>query len=591
MATPRTFTRSLANLATCALAALVICLSAEAQSRMIVPVPPSLQIDFSQVPGGLKGRSVDISGNRILLGARETALIFEETSPDNWTFVQRLVIPIDTEDGGISVGISGDLAVVAAPYDFLDTDFGEGGAILYSLNQGSWGFDLNLQIGTPGSLFGANVALSGNTTLISGQGLPPHGRVYFFEHDGNQWNSVLVSTGLSPPSPASTIGGDVSISGDIAAVTNRFHATEQIVVYRRTGSVWAEDQGINLNIPELANIDFTNVGFNVAIDGNTLISQVEVPLSNPQFRFGVAVFVDQGSGFVFQQVLEPQDGNSGQSRFGTALAIHGDQIIIGAYKDAPWGAAYSFRRDTPNGMFTERAKYVPIGGEYTPLPGFTFSPKFGFSVALSATKTVIGAPGDNGFGTAYVVPNVQLASTVRGFCFGDGGFTPGCTNCPCGNNADAGMVGGCLNSAGSSAALAVTGQASVSNDTARLEAGRAMPSTMMLLASSAKVLPLNPGISPCPSGSGVRSNLYDGLRCLGGPIVRHGLRVTDATGAVEGPNDGWGGQFRPTGGLVNQGAFATGQKRYFQAIYRDNMALGCNTGINTTNAVSIQVVP
>jgi len=67
--------------------------------------------------------------------------------------------------------------------------------------------------------------------------------------------------------------------------------------------------------------------------------------------------------------------------------------------------------------------------------------------------------------------------------------------------------------------------------------------------------------------------------------------MTDATGAVEGLTGGWGGQFAPDEGLVAQGSFAIGQQRFFQAIYRDDPTAGCGRGLNTSNAVSIQVVP
>ena len=186
----------------------------------------------------------------------------------------------------------------------------------------------------------------------------------------------------------------------------------------------------------------------------------------------------------------------------------------------------------------------------------------------------------------------QLAvSAFQGFCFGDGGATVRCTDCPCTNNADQGIVGGCLNSVGTSAVLSILGEASASSDTARLEVGRARPAAMTLLASSANKLPMNPAVNPCPPGSGAPSIYFDGLRCIGGPIVRHGARSADATGAVEGSNDGWGGQFAPTEGLVAQGGFAIGQERFFQAIYREDPTLSCGTGLNTTNAVLIIVVP
>ena len=45
------------------------------------------------------------------------------------------------------------------------------------------------------------------------------------------------------------------------------------------------------------------------------------------------------------------------------------------------------------------------------------------------------------------------------FCFGDGGDQLGCTDCPCGNTASVGSVGGCLNGAGASGELVAFGEA------------------------------------------------------------------------------------------------------------------------------------
>ncbi|MEM7517556.1 MAG: LamG domain-containing protein, partial [Planctomycetota bacterium] len=50
-------------------------------------------------------------------------------------------------------------------------------------------------------------------------------------------------------------------------------------------------------------------------------------------------------------------------------------------------------------------------------------------------------------------------------CNGDGGDQMGCTNCPCGNNALAGTIGGCLNQAGTSTRLLPAGSLSVSATT------------------------------------------------------------------------------------------------------------------------------
>ena len=48
------------------------------------------------------------------------------------------------------------------------------------------------------------------------------------------------------------------------------------------------------------------------------------------------------------------------------------------------------------------------------------------------------------------------------YCNGDGGDQMGCTDCPCGNNAPVGTIGGCVNGSSTSARIEATGWPSVS---------------------------------------------------------------------------------------------------------------------------------
>ena len=70
-------------------------------------------------------------------------------------------------------------------------------------------------------------------------------------------------------------------------------------------------------------------------------------------------------------------------------------------------------------------------------------------------------------GTGLIaVEDLSYCANVIGdsFCFGDGGDQMGCSDCPCGNNADFESAGGCLNAAGGSAQLVALGSASVGNN-------------------------------------------------------------------------------------------------------------------------------
>lgn len=183
------------------------------------------------------------------------------------------------------------------------------------------------------------------------------------------------------------------------------------------------------------------------------------------------------------------------------------------------------------------------------------------------------------------------------FCSGDGGNQLGCTPCPCGNNAAIENVGGCLNSAGSSAELHVSGSLSVSLPTSitsdlRFSVLGIAPNKFCVLTSGDAVAPTNPA-SPCNGmQSGVRAIAYDGLRCAVLNQRRHGGRAADSNGDIGLSNDPWGGEGGPPVGIAQSGSgFSAGQVRYFQAIYRDDADAVCMRGLNTSQAVEVSFVP
>ena len=176
------------------------------------------------------------------------------------------------------------------------------------------------------------------------------------------------------------------------------------------------------------------------------------------------------------------------------------------------------------------------------------------------------------------------AGNLVGFCNGDGGDQMGCTNCPCGNNALPGTIGGCLNSNGTSAQLIASGNPDVTTpaDTLHFDlVGGTFPGSFGVLISGDNRLP-NAGA--CPPGSGISSGTLDGLRCVGGAALRHGSRSLGTTGNTAA---GWGPPANPTNGIGVSSGFIAGQTRHFQCFYREQATLGCMTGQNTSNAISV----
>ena len=181
-------------------------------------------------------------------------------------------------------------------------------------------------------------------------------------------------------------------------------------------------------------------------------------------------------------------------------------------------------------------------------------------------------------------------STDTGFdesCNGDGGDQMGCTDCPCGNNAPLGTIGGCTNSSGNSTRLLPSGSPSISVMDLRFEASGLPPSNTGVLTSGNSLAPANMS-NPCFGlNSGVTSVTLDGLRCAVQGVLRHGVRPADANGDIGVTTNGWG----TPNGFFNFGAFVAGDTKHFQIIHRELAASVCQTGQSTSQAVSATFAP
>ncbi len=316
---------------------------------------------------------------------------------------------LDAEAGdhfGFSVAISGDTVVVGVP-DGNSWIADSGSAYVFERNQGGadqWRQVAKLTADDPavGDQFGHAVAISGDTAVVGAYsddhgGNDNAGSAYIFERNQggmDQWGQVVKLTAAAP-SYGARFGYAVGISGDTVVVGAPYAnggAYESGLVY-----VFARNEGDADNWGQVAQLVVCDpeesdwLGYAVAISEDTIVAGA------PRDDDGGE---DAGSAYIFErncggldqwgQVQRLAAGNPGaQDRFGYAVAISGDTVVIGTHGAH---AAYVFERNQGGadqwGQVAKLAKTTD---------------QFGMSVGISGDTVVVGAFGFNyGTGAAYV---------------------------------------------------------------------------------------------------------------------------------------------------------------------------------------------
>lgn len=130
-------------------------------------------------------------------------------------------------------------------------------------------------------------------------------------------------------------------------------------------------------------------GGSVAMSGNTLVIGANAnggAVAGPGFA---SVFVRNGSSWTLQQKLTANDG-AAEDAFGSAVAIAGDTIVVGAFADGvgtnqSQGSAYVFVRNGTT--WTQQQKLTAADGASFDI--------FGRTVAISGDTVAVGASSSN----------------------------------------------------------------------------------------------------------------------------------------------------------------------------------------------------
>ena len=309
------------------------------------------------------------------------------------------------DDGfGYSVAISGLRALVGAPYDnFYYADGGSAHVFGYDSVTGTWKQEARLIAADCESwhYFGNAVSLSGHKALIGSKGDGVFtGSAYLFGYDSvsgtwQQEAKLLASDGDYDDQ----FGYSVALFGDRALVGAKFEedngfraGAAYVYHYESASGKWQEEA-------KLVASDGTSsaeFGFSVSLsDDRALIGARNA--SSPNGRTGAAYLFryDTVSGTWQEEAKLLASDCDSYDHFGESVSLSGTRALIGAiYGDddngQTTGSAYVFQYDSASGSAQAAAKLLASDG--------TKTAEFGYSVALSGTRALIGAVDEDHWG-------------------------------------------------------------------------------------------------------------------------------------------------------------------------------------------------
>lgn len=351
-----------------------------------------------------------------------------------WALQQTIQITGTGADGsefGTSVAIDGDTIAVGAPkhgYDASDTNYvaNTGAVFVYTRSGTTWSLEQKvIATGTNARIaadaFGTSVSIDVDTLAVgapqqdydaSGASLSSGaGAVFVFTRSATVWTlqQKLVATGTNSRQAGDAFGEAVAVEADKcvvgcpgqeydAAGANSISNAGAAYEWSRTGSTWTQDNKI-VATGTNARVAGDEFGSSIDLSGTTTV--VGAPHQDYDAS-GLNSVTDAGAVYVFvsatlEQKLVATGTNSrvASDRFGTSVAVQGDNCIVGTpYQDydgdgansvGDAGAAFLFNRVTTTWTQSERRTATGIG------LGRISGQNYGLAVAMSASEAVVGS--------------------------------------------------------------------------------------------------------------------------------------------------------------------------------------------------------
>ena len=344
------------------------------------------------------GSSIAIDGDYAVIGAPKknnlSGLAFVMYNNEG-TWEKVAVLSLSTKGYndyfGMSVSISGDVIVVGKSgnvtgyaYVFVKPTTGwedmNPTATLSSSDNGR------------GKYFGRAVSIFEDNILVGSKGADDIGAGYIFEKPVSGWSGTIYEVAKLSPSTGESngyFGESVSINGDNVVIGARGinDGAGLAYVFTKPSSGWVSGtETATLTASDASAND--QFGFSVNILGGDIVigaHQTDGSLYNSGSAY---VFTKPSSGWVNTNEttkLTPSI-EVAHNLFGYSTSIYADKIVIGAYNKA---SVYVFEK--VSGAWSSGTDKI-----LTPSDGNNY--QFGYSVAISNNKILVGCPLDNEYG-------------------------------------------------------------------------------------------------------------------------------------------------------------------------------------------------
>lgn len=290
---------------------------------------------------------------------------------------------------GGSIEIVGGDVLIGEPLNVIRT----GLVYVYSKQGNDWveRAQLRASDGSGSDGFGAAIAADGESLLVGAMSSGTGGAAYVFRREDNVWRETAR---IAPDSAATgdMFGAAAALAGDIAVI-GAPGAGEQIgaaYVFRRgANGAWTQVQRL------------TPVG----ADGRALYGSAVAVVGNTVFVGAPGLQQGAGAVYVYRAGPDGRFASAGRlsstgtvtgSAFGAQLVAAGDELLAGApMSNGQTGAVHRYAADATTGEWREQARYLPFDAAR--------QSGFGAAIAVSGSELWIGAPrAARGFGSTYI---------------------------------------------------------------------------------------------------------------------------------------------------------------------------------------------